>query len=73
MNCGFIEKDYSVVYEELTKERIESLCSGEEYFSINSNSEYYIFISRDIYTEENVDKIMPLVAKMNKELLVKNR
>ena len=73
MNCGFIEKDYSVEYKELPKEELEQLCSGNQYFSINSNNEYYIFVDNEIYTKENADKVIPLMVKVNKELLVKSR
>lgn len=73
MICGFIEKDYSISYKELSKEQIENLCEGEQYFSINANSEYYIFVKSELYTVENADKIMPLVVEINKELLIKNK
>lgn len=73
MNCGFIKKDYSVEYKELPKEELEQLCSDNQYFSINSNNEYYIFIDNEIYTVGNADRVMPLVVKVNKELLVKSR
>ena len=72
MICGFIQKDYSISYKELSKEQIENLCEGEQYFSINANSEYYIFTDNEIYAEENMDRIMPLLMKINKELLIKN-
>ena len=71
MICGFIQKDYSISYKELSKEQIENLCEGEQYFSINVNSEYYIFTDNEIYAEENMDRIMPLFMKINKELLMK--
>ena len=73
MVCGFIEKDYSVYYKELNKEETEELCSGDKYFSINSNNEYVIFIDSKIYTEENIDKITPTLIKVNKELLLISR
>ena len=71
MICGFIEKDYSISCKELSKEQIENLCEGEQYFSINANSEYYIFVNNEIYTEENIDRIVHLLVKINKELLMK--
>ena len=73
MICGFIQIDYTTEYKELSKEQIEKLCKGEQYFSINANSEYYIFIKSELYTVENADKIMPLVVEINKELLIKNK
>lgn len=73
MICGFIEIDYSINYKELSREQIENLCEGEQYFSINANSEYYIFIKSELYTEEKIDKVMPLLLKINKELLIKNK
>lgn len=73
MLCGFIEKDYSVCYKELNKEKVEEFCSNNQYFSINSNNEYVIFIDSKIYTEENIDKITPTLIKVNKELLLKSR
>lgn len=71
MNCGFLDKDYSVEYKDLSEEEIERICTGEEYFSINANNEYYIFIANSIYKVENTDKVMPLLVKINKELLMK--
>ena len=73
MLCGFIEKDYSASYKELKREEIEEFCLCGQYFSINSDNEYYIFIDNEIYTEENIDKIAPILMKINKELLLKSR
>ena len=73
MNCGFIEKDYSIKYKELDKVEVEEFCLGNQYFSINSDNEYMIFVNSEIYIEENTDKLMPLIAEINKELLLKTR
>ena len=73
MICGFINKDYTIEYKELTKEESEMFCLNDKYFSINLNSEYVTYIDKDIYTEENLDKIMPLVSKIGKELFLKNK
>lgn len=73
MLCGFIEKDYSVCYKELNKEKVEELCSNNQYFSINSNNEYIIYVDSKIYTEENIDKIALILMEVNKELLLKSR
>lgn len=32
-----------------------------------------IFVHSDIYIEENTDKLMPLIAEINKELLLRSR
>lgn len=71
MNCGFINQDYTMEYKELDKAEVEELCVNNKYFSINSNGEYMIFIDNMIYTVENMDKIVPLLIKINKELLTK--
>lgn len=73
MNCGFIEKDYSIKYKELDKVEVEEFCLGNQYFSINSDNEYMIFVNSEIYIEENTDKLMLLIAEVNKELLLRTR
>ncbi len=73
MNSGFIDENYKIEYRKLDKAEIEDLCVGDEFFSINNDDEYYIFIKKEIYTEENVDKIMPLIAEVNKELFLRIR
>lgn len=73
MVCGFINKDYSVEYKELSKKESEELCLNDKYFSINLNSEYITYIDKEIYTEENIDKIMPIVAELGRELFLKNK
>lgn len=73
MICGFIEKDYSINYKELDEDKVEEFCLDNQYFSINSDDEYVIFIDNEIYTGENTDKLMPLIAEINKELLLKTR
>ena len=73
MNCGFIEKDYSIKYKELDKLEVEEFCLGNQYFSINSDNEYMIFVNSEIYIEENTDKLMLLIAEVNKELLLRTR
>lgn len=75
MLCGFINRDYTMEYKELDKNNIEKLCLDNKYFSINLDSEYYIFIENEIYTVENIDKVMLLVTEINKELfsnMIKN-
>lgn len=73
MICGFINKDYMVEYRDLTEKEAEKICIGDEFFSINMNSEYITFIDKAIYNEDNMDKIMPLIAKINKELFLRNK
>lgn len=73
MICGFINKDYTVEYRDLTQKEAEKICIGDEFFSINMNSEYITFIDKAIHNEENINKIMPLIAEMSKELFLKNR
>lgn len=72
MICGFINENYEIEYKELSREQAQELCLEGMYFSINSDNEYYIFIKKEIYTEENTDKIMPLIAEINKKLLINN-
>ena len=73
MVCGFINKDYTIEYKELTKEESESFCLSDKYFSINLNSEYLTYIDKEIYTEENMSKLMPLIAELGKELFLRNK
>lgn len=73
MICGFLNEDYTVEIKELDKNKVEELCTNNKYFSINSDNEYYIFIKNNIYTVENIDKIMPFLAQINKELFLKSR
>lgn len=73
MICGFINKDYTVEYRDLTQKEAENICLKGDFFSINMNSEYITFIDKAIHNEENINKIMPLIAEMSKELFLKNR
>ena len=73
MICGFVEKNYSVDYKELERDKVEEFCLNNQYFSINSDNEYMIFVHSDIYIEEYTDKLMPLIAEINKELLLRSR
>lgn len=73
MICGFINKDYTIEYKELTKEESEKFCLSDTYFSINLNSEYLTYIDKEIYTEENMSKLMPLISELGKELFLKNK
>lgn len=73
MICGFIKKDYTIEYKELTKEKSEEFCKNDKYFSINLNSEYITYIDKEIYTEEHMSKLMPLIAELGKELFLKNK
>ena len=73
MICGFVEKNYSVDYKELERDKVVEFCLNNQYFSINSDNEYMIFVHSDIYIEENTDKLMPLIAEINKELLLRSR
>lgn len=73
MVCGFINKDYTTEYRDLTKEEAERICVENKFFSINMNNEYITFIDRDIYNEKNINKTMPLIVKMGKELFLRNR
>lgn len=73
MICGFINEDYNVEYKELTKEEVEKICLEDNFFSINMDSEYVIFIKKNIYKEENMNAILPVIARAGKELFLKNR
>lgn len=73
MICGFINRDYKVEYKELNKEESEQFSLSDKYFAINLNSEYMTFIDKEIYTEENIDKIMPIIAELGRELFLKNK
>lgn len=73
MICGFINKDYNVKYKELIKSEVEQLCLKDELFSINMNNEYTLFISKEIYKEENMNDILPIIATVGKELFLRNK
>lgn len=73
MICGFINKDYATEYKDLNEEEVEQLCISGKYFSINNDSEYMIFIEKEIYTAKNIDKIMPLIMQFNKKLFLEGR
>ena len=73
MICGFINEDYNLEYKELTKEETEKICLEDSFFSINMDSEYIIFIEKNIYKEENMNAILPIVTRAGKELFLKNR
>lgn len=73
MICGFINKDYQVEYKELTNTEVEQLCLENKFFSINMNSEYTLFIDKEIYKEDNMDNIFPLIADAGRELFLRNK
>lgn len=73
MICGFINKDYNVEYKELIKSEVEQLCLKDELFSINMNNEYTLFINKEIYKEENMNDILPVIATAGKELFLRNK
>lgn len=73
MICGFINEEYNLEYKELTKEETEKICLEGNFFSINMDSEYIIFIKKNIYNEENMNSILPVIARAGKELFLKNR
>lgn len=73
MICGFINEDYNLEYKELTEEETEKICLEDNFFSINMDSEYIIFIKKNIYKEENMNAILPIVARAGKELFLKNK
>ncbi len=72
MKCAFITKDFTIEYRELDTDATLELCGNNEYFSINLNNEYYIFIPSNIYNDKNIDKIAPLMVTANKELMLLN-
>lgn len=73
MICGFINKDYTIEYKELSKEESEEFCLDNKYFSINLNSEYLIYIDKEIYNEENLNELMPKISELGRELFLKNK
>lgn len=73
MICGFINGDYTVEYKDLTQAEVEHLCLKDELFSINMDNEYILFITKDIYKEENMNVILPIVARTGKELFIRNK
>lgn len=73
MICGFINEEYNLEYKELIKSEVEQLCLKDELFSINMNNEYTLFISKEIYKEENMNDILPIIATVGKELFLRNR
>ena len=72
MICGFVDKDFKYVIKEITTDEAAVTAAQDKYFSINVNSEYYIFFIKETYTEENLDEIMQVIAELNKELMVIN-
>lgn len=71
MKCGFILDNYAVEVAELLDDKVEEFAEGDKWFSINVDRDFYIFIDRSIYVEENVDKIMPIIASLSKQLMSK--
>lgn len=69
MKCAFIKEDFSIEYNNLNNNEIDELCSNDKYFSINLNNEYMIFINKVLYVAENIDNVMNLIVKANKELM----
>ena len=72
MICGFVDEDFRYVTKETTEDEAAVTAAQDKYFSISINSEYYIFFMKETYTEENHDKIMSVIAELNKELMIKN-
>lgn len=72
MICGFVDKDFKHVTKKITEEEAAATAAQDKYFSISINNEYYIFFMKETYTEENHDKIMKVIAELNKELMIKN-
>ena len=69
MKCAFIKEDFSIEYKNLNNNEIDELCSNDKYFSINLNNEYIIFINKELYVAENIDNVINLIVKANKELM----
>lgn len=70
MRCGFILDNYSTEIVDLLDDKVEEFARGEKWFSICVDKEYYIFIDNGIYTEENMNKIAPIMADLNKRLML---
>lgn len=73
MICGFVDEDFRYVIKEITEDEAADVAAQDKYFSIGINNEYYIFFIKETYTEENLDKIMKVIAELNKELMVQNK
>lgn len=69
MKCAFIMKDFTIEYRELDADARLELSNNNRYFSINMNDENMIYVSNDIYTDANMEKIIPLMLRANKELM----
>lgn len=73
MICGFVDEDFRYVIKEITEDEAAATAMQDKYFSIGINNEYYIFFIKETYIEENLDKIMKVIAELNKELMVQNK
>lgn len=71
MRCGFILDNYAIEVADLLEDKVEEFAESDKWFSINVNKEYYIFIDKSIYNEENIDKVMPIMIDLNKRLMRK--
>ena len=60
---------YIIAKTNLNNNEIDELCSNDKYFSINLNNEYIIFINKELYVAENIDNVINLIVKANKELM----
>lgn len=69
MKCAFIKEEFSIEYKNLNNNEIDELCLNDKYFSINLNNEYIIFINKELYVAENIDNVINLIVKANKELM----
>ena len=72
MICGFVDENFRYITKEITKDEAAATVAQDKYFSIGINNEYYIFFIKETYTEENLDKIMKVIAELNKELMIAN-
>ena len=76
MICAFIDKNFDYEFKEIQRYEAVSLMVGEPFnnlISICIDSEYYIFFDREVYVEENMEKIAKLLTKVNFELMIKNQ
>lgn len=73
MICGFIHKDFTCETQNISKVEAFANANDNKYVSVNIDKEYYIFVDREIYIEENLGKISILLIDLNKELMFKNK
>lgn len=72
MICGVVEKDFKVKMKEFNDNDINELCKSDKYFSVNMNDEHYIFFDKEIYIEENIERISSMMVELNFELIKEN-